>query len=75
MVALVACRRHTACCCLQGSLLDNQELLDNLNQAKLKAATITGSLEQSLTLQVQHHYIGQIAVIAVHFIGKMSYLG
>lgn len=40
--------------CLQGSLLDNQELLENLNQAKVKTATITASLKQSVDLQVFH---------------------
>lgn len=38
--------------CVQGSLLDNQELLDSLNHAKAKAATITASLQESQLIQV-----------------------
>lgn len=37
---------------LQGSLLDNQELLESLNQAKVKAVTITASLQESRSVQV-----------------------
>lgn len=39
-------------CAMQGSLLDNQELLESLNQAKAKAATINASLQESCNLQV-----------------------
>ncbi|KAL0018230.1 hypothetical protein WJX79_009392, partial [Trebouxia sp. C0005] len=35
----------------KGSLLDNQELLESLNQAKAKAATINASLQESCNLQ------------------------
>ena len=37
---------------VQGSLLDNQELLESLNDAKAKAATITASLQESQLIQV-----------------------
>lgn len=37
---------------VQGSLLDNQELLESLNHAKAKAATITASLQESHLIQV-----------------------
>ncbi len=37
---------------MQGSLLDNQELLESLNQAKAKAATINASLQESRNVQV-----------------------
>ena len=36
----------------QGSLLDNKELLESLNQAKAKAATINASLQESQLIQV-----------------------
>ena len=39
-------------CAMQGSLLDNQELLESLNQAKAKAATINASLQESRDVQV-----------------------
>jgi hypothetical protein len=39
-------------CAMQGSLLDNQELLESLNQAKAKAATINASLQESRNVQV-----------------------
>ncbi len=39
-------------CAMQGSLLDNQELLESLNQAKAKAATINASLQESCNVQV-----------------------
>lgn len=39
-------------CPMQGSLLDNQELLESLNQAKAKAATINASLQESRNVQV-----------------------
>ncbi|KAL0047749.1 hypothetical protein WJX82_010930, partial [Trebouxia sp. C0006] len=35
----------------KGSLLDNQELLESLNQAKAKAATINASLQESRNVQ------------------------
>lgn len=47
--------------CVQGSLLDNQELLESLNHAKAKAANITASLQESQLIQVQPltpHYGG-----------------
>ena len=37
---------------LQGSLLDNQDLLESLNQAKAQAATINASLQESRNVQV-----------------------
>lgn len=37
---------------MQGSLLDDQELLESLNQAKAKAATINASLQESRNVQV-----------------------
>ena len=37
---------------VQGSLLDNRELLDSLDQAKAKSATINASLQESRNLQV-----------------------
>ena len=39
-------------CAMQGSLLDNQELLESLNQAKAKAGTINASLQESRNVQV-----------------------
>ena len=44
---------------LQGSLLDNQELLDSLDQAKAKSASINASLQDSRQLQVtkQNSYL------------------
>lgn len=38
---------------MQGNLLDNQELLESLNHAKAKAATITASLQESQLIQVR----------------------
>ncbi len=46
----IVCVRHAMW--VQGSLLDNQELLESLNQAKAKAATITASLQESQNVQV-----------------------
>ena len=41
---------------VQGSLLKNQELLDSLDQAKAKSATINASLQDSRNLQVVLFY-------------------
>ncbi len=37
---------------MQGSLLDNEEVLESLSQAKAKAATINASLQESRNVQV-----------------------
>ncbi len=50
--AVPACDVHCKCA-MQGSLLDNQELLESLNQAKAKAATINASLQESRNVQVR----------------------
>ena len=49
--AMPVCDVHCKCA-MQGSLLDNQELLESLNQAKAKAATINASLQESRNVQV-----------------------
>lgn len=50
--AMSVCDVHCKCA-MQGSLLDNQELLESLNQAKAKAATINASLQESRNIQVR----------------------
>lgn len=62
----LACWRMPQCWVpfsLQGSLLDNKELLESLNQAKAKAATINASLQESKLIQVTLVYKGSTLVI------------
>jgi len=48
-----------------GNILENKELLESLNKTKEKSATITNSLEESVTLgedldKVKRNYINEI---------------